>query len=123
MKRSTGFSVRSTEGCCLETHQSGSANWREHSMDKSELAASADPAAMTVDCRLSTVDSSRNQLQEPIEQIHGVMRTRPRLGVVLDGGARDILQHEAFDGAVVQVQMRQLRGAEVRLPAHGLVDV
>src|SRR4051794_12961703 len=77
---------------------------------------------MTVDCRLSTVDSSY-KLQEPVKEIHSIVRSGPRLRVVLHRRARDVLQDQSFHGAVVQVQVRQLRGTEVGLPAHRLVDV
>src|SRR4051794_18818790 len=75
---------------------------------------------MTVDCGLSTVDSC-NELQKPIKQIHGVMRPRPCLRVVLDRRAGDVLQDQALDRPVVEIQMRELRCAEVRLPTHRLV--
>ena len=47
----------------------------------------------------------------------------PGLGVVLDRRARHVAQHQALDGAVVEVHVRQLGGAEVGLPADRLVGV
>ena len=49
------------------------------------------------------------------------MRPGPGLGVVLDGGAGDVAQHQPLDRAVVEVHVRQLGGAEVGLPADRLV--
>ena len=51
------------------------------------------------------------------------MRSRSGLRVVLDGGALDVPQRQPFHGAVVQVDVGELGGAEVRLPAHRLVAV
>src|SRR5688572_7975660 len=62
-------------------------------------------------------------LQEAVEEIEGVVRTGPRLGVVLHGGAAGLEQGQALDGAVVEVEVRELGGAEVGLPADGLVRV
>src|SRR3954471_6460672 len=62
-------------------------------------------------------------LQEAIEEIEAVVRAGAGLRVVLDGAAGDVEQRQALDGAVVEVQVRELRGAEVGLPAHGLVAV
>src|SRR3954470_18333783 len=62
-------------------------------------------------------------LQEPVEEVEAVVRAGPGLRVVLDRAARPVQQREALDGPVVEVEVRQLRGAEVRLPAHGLVGV
>ena len=52
-----------------------------------------------------------------------VVRAGPGLGVVLDGARRHVAQHQALDRAVVEVDLRQLGGAEVGLPAHRLVGV
>src|SRR5215212_8566011 len=62
-------------------------------------------------------------LQELVEEVQGVVRTGPGLGVVLDGARRHVEQRQPLDGAVVEVHAAELRGPEVRLPAHGLVDV
>src|SRR3954447_11712125 len=62
-------------------------------------------------------------LQEAVEEVEAVVRAGAGLGVVLDGAPRHVEQREALDGAVVEVEVRQLRGAEVGLPAHGLVGV
>ena len=51
----------------------------------------------------------------------GVVRPRPSLGVVLDGGGADLLQNQALDRAVVEIEVGELGGAEVGLPAHRLV--
>src|SRR5438876_1087893 len=64
-----------------------------------------------------------NALQEAVEQIHAVVRTRARLGVVLDRASRDVQQLESLDRAVVEVHVRARRGADVGLPADGLVGV
>src|SRR3954471_4996644 len=62
-------------------------------------------------------------LQEAVEEIEAVVRAGPGLGVVLDRGAGDVEQREALDRPVVEVEVRELGGAEVGLPAHGLVGV
>ena len=51
------------------------------------------------------------------------MRPWPGLGVVLDRAAGHVEQLEALDRAVIQVDVRERRRAEVRLPAHRLVLV
>ena len=51
------------------------------------------------------------------------MRAGAGLGVVLDGGAGDVLQHQALDRAVVEVEVGELGGAEVGLPADRLVGL
>src|ERR1700694_1360694 len=74
--------------------------------------------------RISTLwMSSRrgNALQEAVEQVQAVVRAGAGLGVVLHGSAGDVEQLEALDGAIVEVDVRELGGAEVGLPAHGLV--
>ena len=58
---------------------------------------------------------------KPIEQVQRVVRAWACLGVVLDAGARHVAQHESLDGAVVEVHVRQLGGAEVGLPPQRLV--
>src|SRR4051812_39366977 len=62
-------------------------------------------------------------LKEPVEEVEAVVRAGPGLRVVLDRAARDVEEREALHRAVVEVEVRQLRGAEVGLPAHGLVSV
>ena len=49
------------------------------------------------------------------------MRTGAGFGVVLDGRAGHVLESEPLHGAVVEVDVRQLGGPEVGLPAHRLV--
>src|SRR3954447_9495594 len=51
----------------------------------------------------------------------GVVRAGAGLGVVLDRRRTDLLQYQALDRAVVEVEVRELGGAEVRLPANRLV--
>src|SRR4051795_5436825 len=71
----------------------------------------------------SRLGMRRDLLQEAVEEVEAVVRAGPGLGVVLDRAAGNVEQREALDGAVVEVQVRELRGAEVGLPAHGLVGV
>ena len=47
----------------------------------------------------------------------------PGLGVVLDGGAGHVEQAQPLDRAVVEVDVRELGLAEVRLPADRLIVV
>src|SRR5881396_1054716 len=61
--------------------------------------------------------------QESVEQVASVVGARASLGVVLDRGRGYVLQHQALDRAVVEVQVGQLGGAEVGLPADRLVAV
>ena len=65
----------------------------------------------------------RDLLEEAVEQVERVVRARAGLGVVLDRPAGDVEQREPLDRAVVEVEVRQLGGAEVGLPAHRLVAV
>src|SRR6185436_2092194 len=62
-------------------------------------------------------------LQEAIEEMQRVVRSWPRLGVVLDGRRLDVAEHQPLDGPVVEIQLLELGGAEVRLPPHRLVPV
>src|SRR4051794_6122435 len=62
-------------------------------------------------------------LQESIEQVEAVVRAGAGLGVVLDRAARNVEQLEALDRAVVEVHMAELGGAEVGVPADGLVGL
>src|SRR5277367_3279502 len=64
-----------------------------------------------------------NALEEAVEQVQAVVRAGAGLGVVLDGPAGHVEQLEALDGAVVEVDVRELSGAEVGLPAHRLISV
>src|SRR5215218_3904543 len=62
-----------------------------------------------------------DQLQEAIEQVARVVGTGPALGVVLDRAAGHVVEHEALHSAVVEVQVGELGGTEVRVPADRLV--
>src|SRR5881394_3381409 len=62
-----------------------------------------------------------NSLEEAIEQVQAVVGPGAGLGVVLHGPARHVEQLQALDGAVVEVDVRQRRLAEVRAPADWLV--
>ena len=59
-------------------------------------------------------------VDEAVEQVQRVVGPGPGLGVVLDGGARHVAQRQPLDGAVVEVDVGQLGGAEVGLPADRL---
>src|SRR3954453_5229203 len=78
----------------------------------SRLGISTQPAARS--CR---------QLHEAVEQVAGIVRSGTRLRVVLDRRAGDVAQDKALHRTVVEVQVRQLRRPELRLPAHGLVPL
>ena len=74
--------------------------------------------------------SSRRGIRRPLGSRRRSGRTgtarraaRAGLRVVLDGGAGDVLEREPLDGAVIQVDVGQLGGAEVGLPADRLVGV
>src|SRR5579875_3717496 len=60
-------------------------------------------------------------VDEAVEQVARVMRAGAGLRVVLDGRALDVAQPEALDRAVVEVDVGELGGAELGLPAHRLV--
>src|SRR5260221_13026494 len=64
-----------------------------------------------------------SKLEEAVEEVAGVVRTGTGLGVVLDSRRGDVLQYEALDGAVVEVEVGELGGAEVGLPANRLVGL
>src|ERR1022692_4697850 len=60
-------------------------------------------------------------LDKPVEEIQRVVRSWPCLGVVLDRRTGDVSERESLDGTVIQVDVRQLGGPEVRLPTHRLI--
>src|SRR3954454_11186735 len=62
-----------------------------------------------------------NGLQESVEEIQAVVRARTRLWVVLHRASRDVKQREPLDRAVIEVDVAELGGAEVGLPADWLV--
>src|SRR5437588_3656406 len=62
-----------------------------------------------------------NALEEAIEQVQAVVWTGSGLGVVLHRAAGNVEQLEPLNRAVIQIDVRQCRGAEVRLPADRLV--
>src|SRR6478609_1022035 len=62
-----------------------------------------------------------NTLQEAVKQIQAVVGPRAGLGVVLNGPPRHVEQLEPLYRAVVEVDVRQRRLAEVRAPPNGLV--
>src|SRR5919109_661744 len=62
-------------------------------------------------------------LQEAVEQVARVVGAGAGLGVVLDGRAGDVAQDQPLDRAVIEVEVRELGGAEVGLPAHWLVTL
>src|SRR4051794_38651196 len=61
------------------------------------------------------------KLEEGVEEVAGIVRARAGLGVVLDGRGGDVLEHQALDRAVVEVEMGELGDAEVGLPVDRLV--
>src|SRR3954469_22361802 len=74
--------------------------------------------------RMRSMSSRRGKpLQETVEEVEAVVRAGARLRVVLHGRARNVEEVQALHGAVVEVQQAQLGGAEVGLPADGLVGV
>src|SRR3954469_24310000 len=58
-----------------------------------------------------------NGPDELVEQAERVVRPRARLRVVLHAAGRDVEQADALDRAVVEVHVRELGLAEVRLQA------
>src|ERR1700716_2376517 len=64
-----------------------------------------------------------NALEEAVEQVEAVVRSRPGLGGVMHGSARNLQQLEALDRAVVQVHVREGGLSEVGLPANRLIGV
>src|SRR5947209_10473800 len=64
-----------------------------------------------------------DRADEAIEQMQRIVGARAGFGVVLDGCARNVLQCESLDGAVIQVDVGQLRRAERGLPSDRLVLV
>src|SRR4051812_41887095 len=69
----------------------------------------------------SSLRGTGDLLQEAVEEVQEVVRPGAGLGVVLHGAAGDVEQREALDRAVVEVDVAQLGGPEVGLPAHRLV--
>src|SRR3954447_9731100 len=72
---------------------------------------------------MSSLRGTGDPLEEAIEEIQRVVRSGPGLGVVLHGAARHIEQLEPLDRAVVEVDVAELRRAEVRVPADRLVGL
>src|SRR5581483_12131210 len=72
---------------------------------------------------MSSLRGISDLVYEAVEQVEGVMWARSGLGVVLHGGAGHVLELEALDRAVVEVDVAELGRAEVRLPADRLVGV
>src|SRR4051794_15925157 len=70
---------------------------------------------------MSSLRGTADLLQESVEEVQRVVWPGARLRVVLHRAARDVEEREPFDGAVVEVDVAELGGAEVRLPAHRLV--
>src|SRR5687767_1552415 len=54
---------------------------------------------------------------EVVEEVQRVVRPGPRLRVVLDAPGGDVERPDALDGAVVEVEARELHGAVVGLTA------
>src|SRR4051812_48741944 len=65
----------------------------------------------------------RDLAHKPIKDILSVVGSGARLGVVLDGRTRNVEQAQPLDRAVIEVDVGQLRFAEIGVPAHGLVVV
>jgi len=59
-------------------------------------------------------------LHEAVEEVPRVVRARAGSGVVLDGAAGNVLEHEALDRAVVEIYVGELGGAEIGVPVDGL---
>src|ERR1700709_200184 len=68
-------------------------------------------------------DPRLRRVEEAVEEVEAVVRAGARLGVVLDRGRGDVEQRQPLGRAVVEVDVRQLGGPEVGLPAHGLRTV
>src|SRR3954465_15110871 len=73
--------------------------------------------------RSSRLGMRGDPLEEPVEQVERVVRAGSGLRVVLDRAAGDVEQLEALDRAVVEVDVAELRAAEVGVPLDGLVGV
>jgi len=65
--------------------------------------------------------SISDRRDEAVEEVHRVVRPGARFRVVLDTGGGDVAQHEALDRAVVEIDVRELGGAEVGVPPNRLV--
>src|SRR5688572_10573429 len=73
--------------------------------------------------RIFSMSLRRGKVYEAVEEVAGVVRARAGLRVVLDGAAGHVAEHQALDGPVVEVEVGELGGAEVGLPAHRLVTL
>src|SRR3954462_11542816 len=73
--------------------------------------------------RSSRLGMRGDPLQEAVEEIQRVVRAGSGLRVVLHGAARYVEQLEALDRPVVEVDVAELRAAEVGVPLDGLVRV
>src|SRR5436190_24068356 len=65
---------------------------------------------------------SSDELEEAVEEVHGVVGAGARLWVVLSGRACDVLQHKSLHRPVIEIHMTELGDSEIGLPAHRLVD-
>src|SRR5947209_3952891 len=63
---------------------------------------------------------SADHRQVAVEEVGRVVGARPGFRVVLGARGLHVLEREALDRAVVEVQVGQPRRPEVRLPAHTL---
>ena len=59
--------------------------------------------------------ASANSAMNSSKSAEAVVRAGARLGVVLDAAGGNVEQADALDRAVVEVHVRQLRGAELGL--------
>src|SRR6266851_5085917 len=72
-------------------------------------------SSATHEMRPSDSSATRHQLAEVVEEIAGVVGPRASLWVVLDPEGGFVADGEAFDGVVVEVDVRELHRAVARL--------
>src|SRR4051794_37771087 len=62
-----------------------------------------------------------NYIDEAVEEVHGIVRTRARLRVVLRRGARNVFQDKPLHCPVVEIHVAELGSTEIRLPPDRLI--
>src|SRR6478609_4178263 len=64
-----------------------------------------------------------NEIEEAVEEVHGVVRAGTGLWVVLSSSARNVLQDKSLHCSVVEIHVAELSRAEISLPPDRLIHL